>query len=218
MLALLACAVLNSGFEVVGYLPEYRYGGFDWETVKYYTVTIFFSLEVASNGRLTALDRLPRLEDIQKMKGTLGKRLVSVGGAGRSNHFGNVLVNKEKRLRLQKNLKMLVAGDYPEFRYLKGELHGIDLNYETPQNDAEWKGLSLLAKAVQKAMMVTVAYHPRAQETQIKKHWDRFKHVTWFHAMAYNLPGPSFAVAENAINAWCSEFLFTADTVCRITT
>ncbi len=48
----------GSKFAVVGYLPEWRYNGLDWEAVSdHLTHLIFFSIEVDSQGSFAAMDR-----------------------------------------------------------------------------------------------------------------------------------------------------------------
>ncbi len=48
-------------FAVVGYLPEWRYGGVDWEAISdHLTHLIFFSIEVDKEGSFAAMDRCAR--------------------------------------------------------------------------------------------------------------------------------------------------------------
>jgi hypothetical protein len=48
----------NSKFAVVGYLPEWRYSGVDWEAISdHLTHLIFFSIEVDKQASFAAMDR-----------------------------------------------------------------------------------------------------------------------------------------------------------------
>ena len=48
----------STKFAVVGYLPEWRYGGVDWEAISdHLTHLIFFSIEVDKQSSFAAMDR-----------------------------------------------------------------------------------------------------------------------------------------------------------------
>src|SRR5687768_3357622 len=68
----------QSGFAVVGYLPEYRLHGFDYEAAFQTGVThlLFFSLEIDTNGRPSARDRLPTKQQAREARNAADK----VGG------------------------------------------------------------------------------------------------------------------------------------------
>ena len=94
LLAPVGCSVAThaSDMMVAGYLPEWRYEGANWVDICA-TVThlIFFSLEVTPDGKLGALDRLPRKELLQEARDAADasgtKLLMCVGGNGRSAGF-----------------------------------------------------------------------------------------------------------------------------------
>lgn len=93
LLSLLSCAARPSAaFAVVGYLPEWRYEGANWDTLTtHLTHLILFSAEPSADGGITGLDRLPRTELLQEAKSAAQKNgadlLVCFGGNGRSAGF-----------------------------------------------------------------------------------------------------------------------------------
>ena len=90
-LASSACAAA-SAFAVVGYLPEWRYGGANFELL-FETLThlAFFSAEPSASGALLGLDRLPDAETLAAAKAAAArtgtKLLLCLGGNGRSAGF-----------------------------------------------------------------------------------------------------------------------------------
>lgn len=106
---LLCCHAAASGtgseerdFAVVGYVPEYRSGGLDWENVApHYTHLVFFSVEVDELGQIVARDRLPPpdvLERAHAARATHGTKLMlSIGGFGRTNGFPFVAQRRKVR-------------------------------------------------------------------------------------------------------------------------
>jgi hypothetical protein len=90
---------------VVGYLPEWRFNAFSYNsTCQHLTHLIFFSVEPLPNGSLTGLDRLPGAEALasayagRRLFGT--KLLLSLGGNGRSSGFSAAARDKATRKRL----------------------------------------------------------------------------------------------------------------------
>ena len=50
----------DANFAVVGYMPEWRFGGIDWDSVcPFLTDLLLFSIEVDNDANFAALDRLP---------------------------------------------------------------------------------------------------------------------------------------------------------------
>ena len=100
-------------FAVVGYVPEYRYGIIDWDAMcKHLTHAIFFSIEVTSEGELSAMDRFPnseilgRAHEAAKKYGT--KLLICFGGNSRSGGFGTLVMSPEKRANFVQNVVKLL--------------------------------------------------------------------------------------------------------------
>lgn len=92
LLFFLVLVCRGSGFNVVGYLPEWRYEGFDFDNAaKKLTHLILFSLEPSATGEILALDRLPRNKLLLDARGSFKKAqkklMVGFGGNGRSAGF-----------------------------------------------------------------------------------------------------------------------------------
>ena len=173
---LLALATAASEFSYVGYLPEWRYEGANWNTLtSHLSHLILFSAEPLSNGDLTGLDRFPRaalLEEAQAAATANGCQLMlCFGGNGRSSGFSAVSRNKYKRARF-------VAAAVAQLQTLlpSSPSAGIDINWEYPgytfgkgyMEDAEvtkdYAGLALLLKELRAALgpkrALTLAYYP----------------------------------------------------------
>lgn len=138
-------------FAVVGYVPEYRYGGIDWDAMcKHLTHAIFFSIEVTSEGELAAMDRFPnsdilaRAHEAAAKYGT--KLLICFGGNSRSGGFGKLVLSPEKRSHFVQNVMKLLDDN---------SLDGVDLNWEYPQSEAEWNGLFRLINELKTAFKPT---------------------------------------------------------------
>lgn len=117
-------------FEVVGYLPEYRLGGFNYEAAfeSGLTYLLFFSLEISARGEPSALDRLPSKEDARDARRAAdkvgGKILISFGGNARSQNFGEMATSVTKRQVFLGKLEKLM---------LEYGFDGVDYNWEYPR-------------------------------------------------------------------------------------
>ena len=147
-------------FAVVGYLPEYRHEGRDWNaTCASLTHLLLFSVEVDREANLVALDRLPRpdgdaaiaLRDAAARHGT--KLLVTLGGAGRANALPLVAADERLRRRLARTLA--------RFCLDRGS-HGVDVDWEYPSRPEEWTAHVALLRAVRRAFVETRAPRPRS--------------------------------------------------------
>lgn len=83
-------------FAVVGYLPEWRYEGANWDTLTtHLTHLILFSAEPGPDGSLWGLDRLPRHELLEESRAAAKKNgaklLLCFGGNGRSAGFSEMV-------------------------------------------------------------------------------------------------------------------------------
>tara|TARA_B110000977_G_scaffold185875_1_gene251194 strand:- start:31547 stop:32644 length:1098 start_codon:yes stop_codon:yes gene_type:complete len=176
------------GFKIVGYLPEYRFDGVDWNgTCAGVTHLLLFSLEPTVDGALGALDRFPDTDTMRVAKSSCGqygtKLMVSVGGAGRSRFFPTVTQNKQTRRKFASNLVAFCA---------KHGLQGVDVNWEYPQDEAEWVSLAKLLRATRIALSKSpianpelfMAYHPESEG--VMKKTGIPEHVILMHAMAYD--------------------------------
>lgn len=157
-----------SAIEIVGYVPDYRFNGIDWnKVVSQTTHIVLFSLEPRVDGlrNLDAIRNVLRPQSalsvaLERAGSSAPKLLVSVGGAGRSQEYPEVLVNKKSRKRLAKQLMSLLQ-EMPQ-------LAGIDFDLQVQNPDY----LSL-AKLV---MMLRTAMGSRGGQKPIM--------TTTFHATA----------------------------------
>ena len=180
----------DDAFVVVGYLPEWRFGGTDWDaTCASLTHLLLFSMEVAKDAKLTATDRFPSPEAMVTLREAAAKHgtklLLSLGGNARTNGFPVVAVDKKLRRKLVRNLAY--------FCEIHG-LHGVDYNWEYPANREEWEGLFALLKATKKefgkrGLTVTMAYYPDGRQERILAQAGVERHVDFVHSMAYDQPG-----------------------------
>ena len=133
----------KTDFAVVGYMPEWRFGGIDWDSIcPFLTDLLLFSVEVDNEGNLVQLDRLPDDKQMANIRAISSKHktnlLISFGGFGRSNGFPVVVQNDQLRAKFIDNIINNLV--------LKYNLDGIDLNWEYPSNIQEWIGLFKLIK------------------------------------------------------------------------
>ena len=96
-------------FSVAAYLPEWRYEGANWETIAQHTThLILFSLEIAPNGDIAALDRFPRPTLWREARSATRKKgcklLICFGGNGRSSGFSPMTRSKSARANFLRNL------------------------------------------------------------------------------------------------------------------
>jgi GH18 family chitinase len=119
-IALLAVSVAGKSsefevpFAVVGYLPEWRYEGFNWDyNLRTITHLILFSLEPTADGRIVAIDRIPRKLLLDEAKEASKRHdaqlLICFGGNGRSNGFRGMVRSPKSRKRFVKALVALCA-------------------------------------------------------------------------------------------------------------
>lgn len=218
---LLACLVVAPTAEggadrpvaVVGYLPEWRYEGANWDTIsQHVTHLLLFSLEPDAKGSIVAWDRYPRrpllnlAREASRRHGT--KLMVCFGGNGRSEGFSAMVRNKKRRARFLRELGRLLEKD---------ELDGVDYNWEYPgysfrggympekEIAADYKGLSLLIKETKELFAskgslagaaVTMAYYPDGRQEQLIKQYKIDQHVDLMHMMSYDQGGGQHSSLE----------------------
>eukprot|EP00747_Dinoflagellata_sp_TGD_P029279 gnl/TRDRNA2_/TRDRNA2_133819_c0_seq1.p1 gnl/TRDRNA2_/TRDRNA2_133819_c0~~gnl/TRDRNA2_/TRDRNA2_133819_c0_seq1.p1 ORF type:complete len:235 (+),score=36.44 gnl/TRDRNA2_/TRDRNA2_133819_c0_seq1:88-792(+) len=185
---------------VVGYLPEYRHSGMDWEAVaKATTHLIFFSLEVGANGQLDQVDRLPGSRALAQAKtardqyGT--KLLVCVGGAGRSSGLSRLIAGEAE-------VRKKFAASVVKFLDWYG-LDGLDVDFEPterPITQTTWRGFANLISELSRAFrkrspekrkLLTVPFHPGEQVESFANLTSKAGRsitdsVDLFHAMLYD--------------------------------
>lgn len=191
-------------FAVVGYLPEWRYEGANWDTLsQHVSHLILFSLEMSANGVITAKDRLPRPELLEEAKAAAEKHgtylLICFGGNGRSHGFSVMTRNPEYRKRFVKGLMKLMR----EYGF-----HGVDYNWEYPgyhfgkgylsqeEIEADYQGLGELMKETKAAFakrgkgdIITFAYYPDGRQEELIKKYGLAEHASLMHMMSYDQGG-----------------------------
>ena len=212
--------VAAHNFSVAGYLPEWRYGGANFDQMfRHLSHLIFFSIEPTPDGALTGLDRLPWKEVLEdaiaaaRVHGT--KLMICLGGNGRSSGFAAATRSLRTRSRLVSHVVKLIA---------KLGLDGVDYNWEYPgysfgagyaEDDvvaSEWDGLAALVtetraafirKWPKRALVVSLAYYPDGrQEAELAKR-GLVPAADLLHAMSYDAPGPNhspMSLAESVIS------------------
>ncbi|CAK9052461.1 unnamed protein product [Durusdinium trenchii] len=201
--ALMALVQRVCAIAVVGYVPDYRFNSIDWrKAVARTTHLILFSVEPKVDG----LQNLDTIRGILRPQSALSvaleqagadapKVLVSVGGAGRSADFGQVLGSKKSRKRLAKQLLSLLQ-ELPQ-------LSGLDFDVEVQNPD--WLNLAKLVLMLRTAIgsrggempVMTMTFHAlsaamkgfapltlKPQDSEEKRFVDLFDMC---HAMTYTV-------------------------------
>jgi len=192
-LFLMLVSYASGSFTSWGYLPEYRYGGVDFDAaMKHLTHLILFSLEVSPDGTLEALDRMPnqnQLQLIQEGSQKYGTKVVmSLGGYGRTNGFASA-VQPKNREHFLNQLRALCTTN---------RFHGIDFNWEYPTNQKEWVHLFETMSEFKKTtgLLVTIAIYP-GQEKILASYGQYVDPLDAIHVMAYDqVPG------EHSSKSW----------------
>jgi len=174
-----------SSFEVVGYLPEYRYGTIqDWDGVmKRLTQLILFSLEVRNDGELKDLDRFPSPELLETILAAAvvhkTKVILCLGGNARSGGFPTVSLSSIIRTHFIQHILDFL---------LKHKLHGLDLNWEYPSSKQEWDGLFKIIEGLKTAfkphgLILTMAIYPGQEKLLPGK---TIANLDFIHTMVYD--------------------------------
>jgi GH18 family chitinase len=116
------------GFSVASYLPEWRYEGANYDTIcEHNSHLIIFSLEIAPDGHITALDRIPRDELMKNARVAADKHgtklLICFGGNARSQGFSPMVAKASSRKKFLAELEALCE---------KYGFDGVDYNWEYP--------------------------------------------------------------------------------------
>lgn len=126
LLTVAQCRAANlPPFAVIGYLPEWRYEGANFDTLsRGLDALILFSAEPLPDGRLSGLDRLPRAELLAEARAAATAHntalLVCYGGNGRSSGFSAMVRSVSARKRFVSATAALIK----EKRF-----DGVDLNW-----------------------------------------------------------------------------------------
>uniref|UniRef100_A0A7S2WJ24 GH18 domain-containing protein n=1 Tax=Mucochytrium quahogii TaxID=96639 RepID=A0A7S2WJ24_9STRA len=180
------------GFDIVGYFPEWRFRFLDEDhehrlrdICSHLTHLLLFSVEVDVSGKISALDRWPNGDRMNRVRRVCSdtKLLVCFGGNGRSGGFSSVVRDSVKRGRLIKEL-----GTFME----KHELDGVDWNWEYPSSREDWVGLRALIgemRVSSPSKVQTLAYYPDTRQEAILSNLAFGDVVDRMHMMSYDQPG-----------------------------
>ena len=140
-------------FIIAAYVPEYRFG-LDWAVVCARTTDlILFSLEISASGTLSGQDRFTAdvmQESHDACHATHTRRLVSVGGGGRSQYFRSTMRSTLLRRRFIEQLLEFVN---------KHHLDGVDIDWEGKQDAEDGKALVKFFKGNALALSVVISPH-----------------------------------------------------------
>lgn len=163
-------------FAVIGYLPEWRFEGANFDTLaRGYDALILFSAEPLADGRLSGLDRLPRAELLAEARAAATAHgcalLLCFGGNGRSSGFSAMVRSAPARKRFVRGVAELVQ---------RMGLDGVDLNWEYPgytmgvgygpdsETAADYAGLAALIRELRASLepraVLTAAYYPDGKQ------------------------------------------------------
>mgnify|MGYP006162824519 FL=1 len=196
---------------VVGYLPEWRYEGANYDVIAaHVTHLLFFSLEVLPDGGIGATDRLPRDDILSEAHAAADRHgtelLICFGGNARSAGFSPMVRNEAARRRFVANVVALVE---------RLGLHGVDYNWEYPgyemgrgylpqrEIDADYAGLLALFRetraafdAQRRALTITAAYYPDGKQEALFNALGALEHVDLLHMMSYDQGGAHHSSLE----------------------
>jgi len=201
----------SNTFSTVGYMPEWRHEGADFDRLcQHLSHLIFFSLEMTPKGDIIALDRLPRPELMTEARNSATrhgtKLLLCLGGNGRSGGFSVMVRNSKNRKRFVENLVKLL-NTY--------ELDGVDYNWEYPgyrmgkgymeekEILKDYEGLANLVKETREAIkdsdkVITLAYYPDTKQEKLLHLVGVDEHVDLLHSMSYDQGGANHSPRELA--------------------
>lgn len=223
--------VASSSFAVIGYLPEWRQRGANYEIIStVVTHLIMFSLEISPEGDIEALDRIPDRDVLDNARSSTRQEgtelLIGFGGNGRSAGFRPMVRNDDARKRFVQAVVELCNEfdfdgvdynwEYPGYSFQKGYL-------PTEEVRKDYEGLALLLKETHKAFdidakrmnreggakIVSLAYYPDSRQEQILASIDATKYASYLHAMSYDQGGPShssFALATKSVKQYAAVF------------
>ena len=198
---------------VVGYLPEWRYEGANYDVIAtHVSHLLFFSLEVLPDGGIGALDRLPSAAILAEARIAADRHgtelLVCFGGNARSAGFSPMVRSDTARARFVANVLALIE---------RLKLDGVDYNWEYPgyefgrgylapsEVDADYAGLIALFRDTRAAfsahaaesssssrngrLTITMAYYPDGKQEALLHSLRTTEAVDLLHMMSYDQGG-----------------------------
>jgi len=172
------------------------------EACEHTTHLILFSIEVEHDGSLAEIERFPSADQIKLVQAAAVKHntkiLVCFGGNSRSRGFSSVVASDALIEKFLGNLRDFLQ-EY--------QLDGVDYNWEYPQSEKDWRGLSKLVKYTKQRLEceVTVAYYPDSRQEMIIKHLGIYESADLIHSMSYDaVPGKhsTFKLAKKTVKQW----------------
>ena len=187
----------KENFSIVAYVPEYRFGGLNFDFVGERTTDlILFSAEPTKSGGLHfffAPDDLKRAQAIRESHGV--RLLLCVGGGGRSGNFAHVTSDPVLMDSFVSTLLETLK---------KYNLQGIDFDWEQPVNQQEASLYSKLIVVASTALrpkkyLVTAALH--SWQTYLSA--DAVNSLDRVHLMSYDNQGKhsTFASAKKDVKS-----------------
>lgn len=167
---------------IVGYLPSYRVDTFRVEQARLLTDVVLFAVEPRTDGSLDDSRLTPEVWRAleRPLKGLRVRRLVTVGGWGKSDAFATVTSDPKRRSRLIEELTRMCD---------RHKLAGIDVDWEHPVGSAEYAAYTsflreLHGRLAPRQRIVTAAVAPWKIPPA-----DAFAHIDRVHLMAYDSGG-----------------------------
>jgi len=200
-----------SSFNIVGYMPEWRHEGADFDRLcSHLTHLIFFSLEMTPKGDIIALDRLPRQELMAEARKAASKHktklIVCFGGNGRSGGFSVMVRNdKNRKIFLQNLVKLLdqygldgvdYNWEYPGYRMGRGYLDEKEIM-------KDYEGLAKLIKETKSLFaeserFVSMAYYPDTRQERLMRLFGLDEEVDLMYSMSYDQGAPNHSSRDLA--------------------
>lgn len=206
-LVILIASSSSIAFRIVGYLPEWED---DYDLVALVgkvTDLNFFSQEIDPlDGSLVMNpSRLPQKYKIDALKEEMKRTekhtnlLVTIGGWERSIGGFQAIIDESKK---RENFVASLLNALDEYG-----LDGVDLDWEYPATESQWKGLGEVTRMIKAAnpnVIVTMAIISTYGHNAFIQRYGIEKNVDLFNVMAYDQPGQhsTYEFADQLIRAW----------------
>lgn len=171
-----------TNFALVGYLPSYRVDTFRPEQSRMLTDVILFAVEPRPDGSLDDSRLTPQVwrQFDRPIKDGPVRRLVTVGGWGKSGAFASVTTEPKRRSRLVDELVRMCD---------RHELGGIDVDWEHPASAVEYTAYTAFLRELHGRLspqqrIVTAAVAPWKIPPA-----EAFAYMDRVHLMAYDNGG-----------------------------
>jgi GH18 family chitinase len=208
---LLVCTV-TSAHDVIGYLPSYRVNQASLKSLAHCTDVCYFGSTLGPDGSIhLANHAATHLGEIRKAisvpdRDRKCRLILCLGGWKNDKHFPAVTSSPLRRKQFSRSLEKLV---------IEYQLDGVDLDWEYPEDEAQWRNLGELLAAGKSAIrkrpfLWSIAVNPGHKvPVELASTLDRI------HLMTYD-SGPKHCapqVAGEAVKSW-KKLGFSADKLC----